>query len=234
MANTARVGQVGMGGYFAYQGAQGAIGGAKQIANGDYLAGAGNTLLGATSAWGGYKMVGDAIPRLDLGNYSLANSYADGVLGSNRALKYNGVRGAASTGDLSYGVGSANSTVESRFGELTPAEQQTMLRVEAQEGIELQGTAVRNERPDAVWIENGKPVAGVEFTGQPGLYQNWASQGQHFVGDILPKKISLNELHKDFTVIDLTGSTEAQQMEILDAYYKLPAVQRGGIVFTGW
>jgi hypothetical protein len=132
------------------------------------------------------------------------------------------------------GVSSANSTVAGRFGKLSAAEQQTMLSVEAQEGIELAGTPVANARPDAVWIENGKPVAGIEFTGQPGLYRNWASQGPSFLGNTLPKKVLLNQLHNDFTVIDLTGSTEAQRMQILGAYYKLTSVQRGGIIFTGW
>ena len=117
----------------------------------------------------------------------------------------------------------------SRFGALSSSERATMLRLEAQEGIQLTGNSVKYHRVDAYWHIDAKNIATVDFMGHPNAYVHWASQQANFMG-----RIDSHLAKVDFVVVDLTGAAEAHIYQVLEHFYKLPASAQARIIFTGW
>jgi RHS repeat-associated protein len=116
-----------------------------------------------------------------------------------------------------------------RFGALSANEQATMLRTEAQEGIQLQGNPQRYQSPDAFWQVDSSTTADVDFMGHPNAFSYWGDQQENFLN-----QITTHAQENDFAVIDLTGASEEQTYQILEHIYSLPSVLQSGIILTGW
>jgi len=116
-----------------------------------------------------------------------------------------------------------------KFGALDQVEQATLLRTEAQEGIELFGNPVLGGQPDAFWKIDSSTCADVDFVGKPGAYQNWGKAQAGFL-----EQIGTHAQKYDFTVVDLTGASESQIYQILERIDSLPKALRNGIITTGW
>jgi phosphoheptose isomerase len=59
-------------------------------------------------------------------------------------------------------------------------------------------------------------------------YESWKpSDVENFI-----KSVYKHAAKHDFTVIDLTGASEEQIIQIMEAVYKLPKIQQGGIYFV--
>ncbi|MEI6219664.1 MAG: hypothetical protein WCP86_12245, partial [bacterium] len=112
---------------------------------------------------------------------------------------------------------------------LNAAERATRLRVETQEGIELIANPKKYAQPDAWWRIDPSTVADVDFMGQPRAYKFWDTQRANFM-----KQIDTHLAKYHFVVIDLTGATESQVMEILMKVSTLSTREQGAIIFTGW
>ncbi len=116
-----------------------------------------------------------------------------------------------------------------RFGWLRPAERLTAARLEAQEGIQLIENPVRGSAgADALWRIDSSRAAHVDFIGVPQAYQPGRWPGNFL------NKVEHHATWHDFTVIDVTGASEAQIYQIMEKVYSLPTVKQGGIIFTGW